>query len=82
MTKAQKQQREIAGIRQAQFAAREEANEADNAYQVELDAQGIERYTKAAKGAEGSTLRELYDRKMSADQNRRELTDLLRSMDR
>lgn len=41
---------------------------ADNDWQAELDAQGIDRYSPAARGVEGSTLRRLYEAKLAADE--------------
>lgn len=43
------------------------AIDADNAWQAELDRQGVERYSMAARGETGSRLRELYEAKVAAD---------------
>lgn len=44
-------------------AAYRDAIGADHAWQSELEARGVERYSKQAKGSEGSSLRELYSAK-------------------
>lgn len=60
--------------REAYYAA----IEADNAWQAELNARGIDRYTLAARGEQGSELRRLRDAKCEADRKLHELTELVR----
>lgn len=46
------------------------AIDADNAWQAELNRLKIDRYSKAARGDEGSELRRLYEVKIAADEAR------------
>lgn len=50
------------------------AVEADNAWQAELDAAKIDRWSPQSHGAEGSELRRLFDAKVAADQARFDAT--------
>lgn len=70
--------KEMGSIRRAAHEAYNAAIEADNVWQTELDTQKIDRYSVEAKGTDGSNLRQLYERKIEADNQRRELTDLMR----
>lgn len=47
------------------------AVDADNAWQRELNRLRIDRYSKEARGDEGSELRRLYEAKLTADEARR-----------
>lgn len=44
-----------------------EAQAADDAWSLAMEAAGVERYTAAARGEPGSDLRALYDAKVAAD---------------
>lgn len=68
----------VESIKEELFAAQDAAKEADDAWQAELDRRGINRYTLAARGETGSTLRECYEAKIASDQKVRELTDTMR----
>lgn len=68
-----------ASLRRYMFQAQEAAEAADNAYQVELDRLGIERYTKAAQGDTDSLLSNLYDAKVTADNERHDAVTAMRA---
>ena len=68
----------VTSIRQDTLDAYEAAKVADAAWQTALDVAGIERYTLAARGGQGSELRQLSDAKVEADRKYHELCELLR----
>lgn len=68
----------VTSLRQDALDAYEAAKLADNAWQAELDARKIDRYSLAARGERGSQLRRLRDAKCEADRRLRELTETLR----
>lgn len=68
----------VSSLRQDTLDAYEAAKLADNAWQVELDAQKIDRYSLAARGEQGSELRRLRDAKVEADRKYHELCEQLR----
>lgn len=68
----------ITGLTAELYAAQDAAKEADNNWQAELDRQGIERYSKQARGTQGSVLRNLYDRKVATADRQADLTSIIR----
>lgn len=56
--------------REAGFDAYYAAIDADNAWQAELNRLGIDRWSKAAHGEDGSELRRLYVAKITTDAKR------------
>lgn len=68
----------VSSMRHDTFEAYYVAIAADDAWQEELDARGIERYSKQAKGATDSDLRKLYEGKLAADSKYHELLETMR----
>jgi hypothetical protein len=68
----------VTSLKQDTFEAYYAALAADDAWQEELDSRGIERYSRPAKGAQGSDLRNLYEAKLTADRKYHELLETMR----
>lgn len=68
----------VGSIRWNVVTAQEAAKDADDEWQMELDTQKIDRYSKAAHGANGSPLRRLYNTKVAADQKYHDLVETMR----
>jgi hypothetical protein len=68
----------VKSVRDEVLKAYEAAKVVDNNWQAELDRLKIGRYDKAARGDDGSRLRELYEGKIAADAKLAELTDTMR----
>jgi hypothetical protein len=67
----------VKSVRDEVLKAYYTAKAADDNWQEELDACGIYRYSKAARGVAGSNLRELYEAKVAADVRQAELTEIM-----
>lgn len=63
-------------LQQAVFASTATANAADDAWQAQLDAAKVDRYSAAARKVEG------YDAKLKADAAMRQANDALRAFNR
>jgi hypothetical protein len=68
----------VKSVRNEVFLAYEAAKTADNNWQAELDRLKVNRYSKAARGAKGSELRKLHERKIAADKEHLALVETLR----
>lgn len=68
----------VTSLKEDTFEAYYAAIAADDAWQEELDSRGIERYSKEAKGAAGSNLRNLHEAKLAADSKYHELVETMR----
>lgn len=68
----------VTSLKEDTFEAYYAAVAADDAWQKELDSRGIKRYSREAKGATGSDLRNLHEAKLAADNKYHELVETMR----